>query len=223
MQEKAETLLGEAEQIWDRIPVLSAASVKKEGSRTTDLLTTGGGGVQMEKKKVGGRRPPSSKRSGWTLSERVADHQTSSRPSRPGGGGVQMEKKEVGGRRPPSSKISGWTRVDARPPCTDPIRGWTPSTLKNKWVDAVHLRPPTLAALPVLKNFQTLVSWAAPPSQRWGGQAKKLGGFSPPFEKLGGFPSNLNFFQHTKNYEGNMSYLYSMYSIHNTVNLENGV
>ena len=86
------------------------------------------------------------KRSGWTLSER-------SRTTRPphdlhdrGGGGCKWKKK-VGGRRPPSSKISGWTRVDARPPCTDPIRGWTPSTLKNKWVDAVHLRPPTLAAL----------------------------------------------------------------------------
>ena len=64
-----------------------------------------------------------------------------------GGRGGGANGKKVRGRRPPSSKINGWTRVDARPPCTDPIRGWTPSNLENKWVDAVHLRPPTLAAL----------------------------------------------------------------------------
>ena len=39
--------------------------------------------------------------------------------------------------------------MEARPPCPHPIRGWTASTLENKWVDSVHLRPPTLAALEI--------------------------------------------------------------------------
>ena len=76
------------------------------------------------------------KRSEWTLSRAVADYQTDLFTTLMTGG-------RGGGA---NGKKSGGTPVDARPPCADPIRGWTPSTLKNKWVDAVHLRPPTLAA-----------------------------------------------------------------------------